>query len=177
MACSITISGRTFPCKTGLAGVKKVWIKRFVGTEFDAPVNGESAANPIEPATTVEFFEFEPTRNAASLVATPTVSVENGSLYYAQVLDGLNFPVLTAADTAKFADLFKSRLLVIVQDANDNYLLMGRTMGVEATGGAFQTGAAAGDLHGYSIQFTVNEGEPPAHIDPDDSALLLTSAT
>ena len=168
MACSITISGRTFPCKTGLAGVKKIWVKVFADGDWGTPTAGESAAS-----TGVTYYGFEPTRNAASLVATPTISVENGSVFYAQVLDALNFPVLVAADTVEFQDLIKSRLSIIVQDANDNYLLMGRTMGAEATGGAFQTGAAAGDLHGYTLQFTANEPEAPVFIDPDDANLTL----
>ena len=53
---------------------------------------------------------------------------------------------------------------------------MGRTLGAEATGGAMQTGAAAGDLHGWTLQFTANEGEPPAFIDPDDANLTLEAA-
>lgn len=172
MACSITISGRAFPCKTGIAGIKRIYVKTFVDGDWGTPVAGESAA-----ATAVTYYEFEPTRNAASLVATPTVSIENGSVYYAQVLDALNFPVLGAADSAELADLVKSRLSIIVQDANDNYLLMGRTHGVEATGGAMQTGAAAGDLHGWTLQFTANEGEPPAFIDSADVNLTLTPAS
>ena len=170
MACSITLSGRGFPCKTGIAGIKRVWVKVFEEGDWGAPTAGAIAA----PTGAVTYYGFEPSRNAASLVATPTVSVENGSVYYAQVVDALNFPVLTAADTAQFQDLVKSRLSVIVQDANDNYLLMGRTMGVEATGGAMQTGGAAGDLHGWTLQLTANDSEPPAFIDATATDLTLT---
>lgn len=172
MACSITISGRAFPCKTGIAGVKKIWVKLWDETDWTTLTAGESS-----PTGALEYYEFEPTRNAASLVSTPTVSIENGSVYYAQVLDALNFPVLGAADSAKLADLVKARLSIIVQDANNNYLLMGRTQGVEATGGAMQTGAAAGDLNGWTLQFTANEPEQPAFIDPTDEDLTLTPAT
>lgn len=172
MACSITLSGRGFPCKSGIAGIKRIYVKLFVDGEWAAPTAGASALS----AETAVYFAFEPTRNAASLVATPTVSVENGSVYYAQVVDALNFPVLSAADTVQFENLVKSRLSVIVQDANDNYLLMGRTQGVEATGGAMQTGGAAGDLHGYTLQLTANSPEAPAFIDPEETGLTLSAA-
>ena len=172
MACSITLSGRGFPCKSGIAGIKRIYVKLFAEGDWGAPTAGTSTLN-VDAAT---YVAFEPTRNSASLVATPTVSVENGSVFYAQVVDALNFPVLTAADTAQFEDLVKSRLSVIVQDANDNYLLMGRTQGVEVTGGAVQTGGAAGDLHGYTLQLTANSPEAPAFIDPDEAGLTLSAA-
>tara|TARA_R100000353_G_scaffold157194_1_gene116235 strand:+ start:3356 stop:3871 length:516 start_codon:yes stop_codon:yes gene_type:complete len=171
MACTLTINGRAFPCKDKIGGIKRVWIK-----QFDADDWGSITAGVIAAASAIEVFGFELTKNSGSFQQTVTASVENGTVFYSQVLE-LSMPNLVAADNVEIADLLKNRLCVIVQDNNDNYFLMGHTTGAEATGGTVGTGTAKGDLNGYQIQLTAEEVIPAPFVASDDSNITFTAGS
>lgn len=171
MACTLTINGRAFPCKDKIGGIKRVWIK-----QFDASDWGSITAGVIAAASAITVFGFELTKNSGSFQQTVTASVENGTVFYSQVLE-LSMPNLVAADNVEIADLLKNRLCVIVQDNNDNYFLMGHTTGAEATGGTVGTGTAKGDLNGYQIQLTAEEVIPAPFVASDDSNITFTAGT
>jgi len=139
MACNITVSGRSFPCKDKIGTVSN-------GAISDA-------------ASAITVYGFELTKNTGSFQQTVTSSVENGTVFFSQVVE-LTMPNLVADDNEELYDLLKSRLCVIVQDNNDNYMIMGHTTGAEATGGTIGTGTAKGDLNGYQIQLTAEEAIP-----------------
>jgi len=171
MACTLTINGRAFPCKDKIGGIKRVWIK-----QFDADDWGSITAGVIAAASAITVFGFELTKNSGSFQQTVTASVENGTVFYSQVLE-LSMPNLVAADNVEIADLLKNRLCVIVQDNNDNYFLMGHTTGAEATGGTVGTGTAKGDLNGYQIQLTAEEVIPAPFVASDDSNITFTAGS
>ena len=171
MACTLTINGRAFPCKDKIGGIKRVWIKAFDADDWGSITSGVIAA-----ASAITVFGFELTKNSGSFQQTVTASVENGTVFYSQVLE-LSMPNLVAADNVEIADLLKNRLCVIVQDNNDNYFLMGHTTGAEATGGTVGTGTAKGDLNGYQIQLTAEEVIPAPFVASDDSNITFTAGS
>jgi len=171
MACSITINGRAFPCKDKIGGIKRVWIKQFASDDW-VQTDGEVVAN----AAGITLFGFEITKNNGSLQQTVNASVENGTVFYSQVLE-MSLPNLTEGDNQEIKELLSSRLTVLVQDVNDNYLAMGVTTGVEATGGTIGTGTAKGDFNGYQIQLTAEESTPAPFADPTDTNLTLTAGS
>jgi hypothetical protein len=173
MACTLTINGRAFPCKDKIGGIKRVWIKQFDADDWGAITNGTIAA---ANSAAITVFGFELTKNSGSFQQTVTASVENGTVFYSQVLE-LSMPNIVAADNVEIADLLKNRLCVIVQDNNDNYFLMGHTTGAEATGGTVGTGTAKGDLNGYQIQLTAEEAIPAPFVDPTDSEITFTAGS
>ena len=171
MACSITINGRAFPCKDKIGGIKRVWIKQFASDDW-VQTDGEVVAN----AAGITLFGFEITKNNGSLQQTVNASVENGTVFYSQVLE-MSLPNLTEGDNQEIKELLSSRLTVLVQDVNDNYLAIGVTTGVEATGGTIGTGTAKGDFNGYQIQLTAEESTPAPFADASDTNLTLTAGT
>ena len=171
MACSITISGRSFPCKDKIGGIKRVWIKAF-----DADDWGTIASGVIPADSAITVFGFELTKNSGSFQQTVTASVENGTVFFSQVLE-LTMPNLGATDNEEIYDLLKSRLAVIIQDNNDNYMLMGHTTGAEATGGTVGTGTAKGDLNGYQIQLTAEEAIPAPFVSSSDANITFTAGS
>lgn len=159
MACTLTINGRAFPCKDKIGGIKRVWIKQFDAADWGTVANGAIS----DAAAAITVFGFELTKNSGSFQQTITSSIENGTVFYSQVVE-LTMPNIVAADNEEIADLLKNRLCVIVQDNNDNYIIMGHTTGAEATGGIVGTGTAKGDLNGYQIQLTAEEAIPAPHL-------------
>jgi len=158
MACNITISGRGFPCKDAIGGVRKFWTAFFDedGSKWAASPTAGALSGAAEAIT---FYGFELSRNNASFTQTINASVENGSVFYEQVLE-VTIPKMEAGVNAEIADLMKVRLFIIVETMNGEKLLMGYKNGVEATGGTIVTGAAMGDLHGYTLTFTSREKVP-----------------
>ena len=171
MACSITVSGRSFPCKDKIGGIKRVWIKAFDADDWGSITSGVIAAGAA-----ITVYGFELTKNSGSFQQTVTASVENGTVFFSQVLE-LTMPNLGATDNEEIHDLLKSRLAVIIQDNNDNYMLMGHTTGAEATGGTVGTGTAKGDLNGYQIQLTAEEAIPAPFVSSSDANITFTAGS
>jgi hypothetical protein len=155
MPCSITVNGRLFPCKSAIGGVKQVWIDEWVDGYWEDPTSG----NVADSAAAQTLKNYEIAKNSGSFQQTVTSSIDNGTVFYSQVLE-ITLPVLSATFSEEVADLLKSRLTIVVQDNNDNYFVMGLKHGAEGSGGVIGTGAAKGDLSGYQLQFTAEEALP-----------------
>jgi hypothetical protein len=64
---------------------------------------------------------------------------------------------LTAARRKQLELVAKNRLVVFVQDNNNNIWMVGKVDGAEVTAASTSTGTAKGDLNGYTITFTAEE--------------------
>jgi len=155
MACSLTITGRAFPCKTGVGGIKRVWVSAYADQDWTAIANG--AVTGVTTGQTL--FGFELTKNSGSLQQTVNSSIENGTVFFEQTLT-MVMPLIDASSNDELYELMKGRLSVLVQDANDNLLIMGYNEGVEVSGGDVGTGTAKGDLNGYNLTFVAHEPLP-----------------
>lgn len=178
MACSLTITGRAFPCKTGIGGIKKVWVAAF-GVDWDA-ISGGSVAG-LAGTSTATLFSFELTKNSGSLQQTVNSSIENGTVFFEQTLT-MVMPIIDASSNDELYELMKGRLSVLVQDSNDNLLIMGYSEGVEVSGGEIGTGTAKGDLNGYNLTFVAHEGLPAPLLAstggvPTDTDITLTAGS
>tara|TARA_R110000803_G_scaffold21548_6_gene54259 strand:- start:646 stop:1203 length:558 start_codon:yes stop_codon:yes gene_type:complete len=158
MACSAVAVGRALPCKDSLGGIKQIWISPWAisGVPIDwAAVTAGEIAN-ITTSTAVVFKNYDMHKNTGSFTQTVNASVENGTIFYTQVVSCV-FSNEVAADISNFQDLTKGRLAICVQDVNDNVFVMGHTRGVELTGGTLESGVAMGDFNGLKYEFTAEE--------------------
>ena len=170
MACSLTLTGRSLPCRDALGGVKKVWMAAFADGLWDAVASGEIP----DAAAALTLRDYVSPKNSSSLTQTVNASVENGTVFYSQVLSlVLNKPV--AADITEIQNLAKGRLAIVVQDNNDNYFVMGHIRGAELTGGTIASGTALGDLNGYTLEFTAEEAIPAPFLDSAGANLTFTA--
>tara|TARA_R110000751_G_scaffold8676_2_gene33741 strand:- start:97 stop:627 length:531 start_codon:yes stop_codon:yes gene_type:complete len=176
MACTLTINGRAFPCKDKIGGIKRVWMKIYDSATDDWGAITAGVVASTGTTGSVVFFGFEITKNSGSFQQAVNASMENGVIFYSQVLE-MTMPNLIAADNVEVSDLLKNRLTIVVQDVNDNYFAMGHTQGVEATGGTIGTGTAKGDLNGYQLQFTAEEAIPAPFVASDDAGITFTAGT
>ncbi len=156
MACSVTVSGRALPCKDSLGGIKQIWIAPFalsgVPQTFDAVAAGEIA----DSTAAMTFKNYDMHKNTGSFTQTVNSSVENGTIFYTQVVSCV-FSNEVAADISNFQDLTKGRVFIVVQDVNNNLFVTGHTRGCECTGGGTESGVAMGDFNGLKYEFTSEE--------------------
>jgi hypothetical protein len=93
------------------------------------------------------------------LTETLNASIENGSIYYTpEVTFTIN--KLQVAVRNELRLLARNRLLVIVQDNNNRYWVLGAANGLEATAGTAGSGTAFGDRSGYEMTLTGMEPDP-----------------
>jgi hypothetical protein len=142
----------------------------FADGLWDAVTSGEIP----DSAAALTLKDYVSPKNSSSLTQTVNASVENGTVFYTQVLSlVLNKPV--AADITEVQNLAKGRLAIVVQDNNDNYFVLGHTRGAELTGGSIATGTALGDLNGYTLEFTGEEAIPAPFLDSTGANLTFTT--
>ena len=162
MACAIT-KGRGVGCKTAFAGIKNIYI-------IDYSTVVAALANPAGTVTlptddTAEFFKFEVKGGQTSLETSVTSSRENGTTFYESTLN-ITFQVLDVATQEEIKLLNRGRAQYVVElypngAGVTKYLLVGKDNGAEITGGTIVSGAAAGDLQGFTLTAVATEVNPP----------------
>jgi hypothetical protein len=155
MACSIA-SGRVLPCKSAVGGLKNIYFSNYDATNISSltPSSGEITFNGSE-----EFFKFEIKGNS-SLETAITSSRENGTTFYESTLSA-TFTFLDNATQEEIKLLAAGRPQIVVEDNNGKFFLIGKDHGSEVTGGTIVTGAAMGDLSGFTLTMTAQETAPP----------------
>lgn len=153
MACLLT-SGRALPCKSSVGGLKTVYFADF-GTLGAATI---SAGEITALAGTPDFFQFDIKGNS-SLETTVNSSRENGTTFYTQTLN-LTLPVLDKATQEEIKLVAAARPHVAIEDYNGNFFLVGYEHGADVTGGTIVSGAAMGDLSGFTLTLEAQETAP-----------------
>jgi len=153
MSCLLT-AGRTIPCKDVVGGIKAVYFVNF----GDLGTITETADEVTNMTGTFSAYKYDLKGNS-SFEQSFNSSRENGTTFFEQTLN-LQFSKLTKEDNKELKLMAYGRPQVVVLDYNDNAFLMGAEHGSEVTGGTIVTGAAMGDLSGYTLTLTAQELKP-----------------
>ena len=154
MACSVS-NGRALPCKASVGGLKNIFFAPYsTVTAALVPSSGTVTLDAAE-----DFYKYEIKGNS-SLETTINSSRENGTTFYEATLN-VTLPVLDVATQEQIKLLAHGRPQVVVEDYNGNVFLLGKEHGCEVTGGTIVTGAAMGDLSGFTLTLTAQETAAP----------------
>lgn len=154
--CDISL-GRIEPCKTSTGGLKSVYFVNWAdATGYTYDVTNTDAISAV--AGTPIAFKYDLKGNS-SFEQTITSSRENGTTFFEQTIN-LTLKKLTVADHKQIKLLSYGRPQVIVEDNNGNLFYAGLRNGMEVSGGTIVTGAAMGDLSGYTLVLTGQEPVP-----------------
>ena len=157
MACNIT-AGRNEVCKDSIGGLAGVYFLNFTTGSFTKNGNGQVTALPS--GSTVYYYEL---KGNSAYTETVNTSRDNGTTFFSQELL-LNLKKLTNEMTTQMKLLAYGRPQIVVWTMNGDALLVGEREGADMTAGTLQTGAAMGDLYGYSLTFTGQEQLPAAFL-------------
>jgi len=153
MSCGINL-GRKEPCKDVVGGIKAVYFTDFgdlgTVTQTDDEITDLSG--------TFTAYKYEVKGNS-SFEQNITSSRENGTTFFEQTLN-LTLHKLTKEDNKELKLLAYGRPVVVVEDYNGNLFVMGVEHGADVSGGTIVTGAAMGDLSGYTLTLTGMEKAP-----------------
>jgi len=159
MPCSVT-AGRDLPCKSAFGGVKTVYFSNTFPIE--ATIDGTTQMVTAITAGP-SWYEYEVKGNS-SLETTITSSRENGTTFYTQTLN-LTLTFLDNLTKNQVQLIAAGRPVVVVEDYYGHQFLCGYENGMELTGGTIVTGAAAGDLSGFTMTLEGMEETAPYFLD------------
>ena len=168
MACDIT-SGRALPCKDGIGGIKNVYFANYGTVSATEEADDSVLATAFAGDT---FYKYDINNGASSLTQNIQSNRENGTTAFEQVLE-LTLPRLSKEDNFEIKLIAFGRPHIVVEDYNSNFWFVGKENGADVTGGSIVTGAAMGDLAGYTLTLTSMERKPANYIDGD----FLSEAT
>ena len=153
MACDLT-KGRKEPCKDVVGGLRAIYFVDYgdlgTVTQTDDEITDLSG--------TFSAYKYELKGNS-SFEQTITASRENGTTFFEQTLN-LTLKKLSKEDHKEIKLLAYGRPHVAVEDYNGNVFLMGLEHGADVSGGTIVTGAAMGDLSGYTLTLSAMEVKP-----------------
>jgi hypothetical protein len=156
MSCDISL-GRLEPCKTSNGGLKAVYFVNWgdaTGVTYDA--TDTDAITAVAGTPTAYKYDL---KGNSSFEQTITSSRENGTTFFEQTLN-LTLKKLSIKDHKQIKLLSYGRPQVIVEDNNGNFFWCGLEHGMDVTGGTIVTGAAMGDLSGYTLVLSGQENVP-----------------
>ena len=161
MACALT-QGRAIDCRNSTGGIEEVLIANFGDITIDTVAAGVITA--MTQAGVTSFYRYSLEKENGSLVETHTGSLENGTNVYDSVLD-FNTKNLTASESEELTLLDQARLFVIVKDMNGTYWTVGAYHAADKLSGTSVTGAAFGDLNGFTYSISSKESVRMLEVD------------
>jgi hypothetical protein len=166
MACALT-QGYVLDCKDSLGGITEVLFIASKDVTATTEVSGVITA--VTKASGKRFYKYELVKETSSFVENINASVENGSIFYQQELTVI-LNKLQANTRNEILLLAQNLLVAVVKDNNGKYWYLGKTRGLDITGGSGGSGTAMGDRSGYSLTFTAKEPE----LSPEVSSTIIT---
>jgi len=154
MSCLLT-TGRKLNKKNKVGGLKSVYFADYGTLGEVTEVAGEIT---VLDGLTTEWFQYDLKGNS-SLETSITSSRENGTTFYTQTLN-ITLPVLDKATQEEIKLLAVNRPHIAIEDYNGNYFLVGLQHGADVTGGTIVSGAAMGDLSGFTLTMEAQEIAP-----------------
>ena len=153
MACDLT-KGRALPCRESVGGLKAVYFVDF-GDLGDVTLTSTTDDTISNMDGTFDAYKYE-LKGTSSVEQTINASRENGTVFFDQAVS-LTLPQLSKEDNNEIKLLAYGRPHIIVEDYNGNAYLVGREHGADVTGGTIASGAAMGDMSGYTLTFNAME--------------------
>ena len=163
MACDLT-KGRKEPCKDVVGGLKAVYFTDF--GDYGTVNQSDDEITDMDGTFTAYKYEL---KGNSSFEQAITSSRENGTTFFEQTLN-LTLKKLSKEDNKELKLLTFGRPHVAVEDYNGNVFVMGLEHGAEVTGGSISTGAAMGDLSGYTLTLSASELKPANFVDSPTAA-------
>lgn len=156
MSCDVT-RGRLEPCKNSVGGLRAVYFVNFADMGAityditDTDVISGVAGSP-------DAFKYD-LKGDSTYEETITSDRNAGTTFFQQTLT-LNLKKLTKKDHKELKLLAFGRVVVLVEDNNGNVFVAGLNRGMDVTGGTITTGAALGDMSGYTLTLEGQEATP-----------------
>lgn len=175
MACDIT-SGYTLGCRDNTGGIKNIYI--LSGSV--AGLTGEENGLITDISGSGIFYKYELTRQTGDYTETINASLENGTVFYEQVVNA-PFHKMESTLRNQIKILAQNPALKLIVETNNGadatagkFFYLGQDNGLSLSGGSGATGTAFGDMNGYTLTFTGQEPLPASEVSGSSLTPVLT---
>ena len=169
MACNLT-KGLAVDCKDQIGGLKRIFFVKsyckdiranatFDGTDTNVMDTAGFANWDIQSGGAVTVFQYDLRPNLSSMTVNINSDPATGTTFFEQTLS-LSLQKLSVAQTNELKLISYNRSQIFVLDNNDNVFLLGMDNGCDISGGTAVTGAAKGDMTGYTLELRAEEKDP-----------------
>ena len=170
MACALSL-GRIEPCKDVVGGIQAVYFLNYQNLTVTYDVTNTDAIDTLGSGLTAYKYELKGTSSFEQAI---TSSRDNGTTFFDQTLN-LTLHKLSKQSHKEIKLMAYGRPIVIVEDRNSNFFVAGLEHGCEVTGGTIVTGAAMGDMSGYTLVLNGQEQVPANFLDGTLSAAGIST--
>jgi len=169
MACELS-TGFTLDCKDGIGGIKQiVLVDKTEVTSFTLDAN-EIVTLIIGPAAG-DLYTYELPTQTGSFEETINFNRDAGTIFYTQTVNVM-LNKLTSAKRLELQNVATARVIVFVNDTNDNWWAVGYEYGADLSTGTAGTGTVLGDMNGYTLAFTHEAAKRAYKLDGAPSTIL-----
>ena len=134
----------------------------------------EGVITTITKAAGRAFFKYVLPRDTGNFKFTINGNEANGSVFYSHELKMILNKMQTIMRN-EIKLLAMAKLIIVVEDKNGKFWMLGRKDGMHLTGGTGDSGTALGDRNGYDLDFKGDEVEPPIEVLETVAAQLQTA--
>lgn len=172
MACSYTLSGLTRDCDANAGGVKRVLIAPYEDVASYAVDADSGLVDTITMATGKTFLEYWQRKGVAHYDGTPSFN-DAGDYVGEDGVLSLSFGHMNVTKRTEVEALSKQDLMVLFQDANGHWWLLGADNPVNRNGGSTASGTAQTDFNGYVVELHSSDNGSPLEVDDSIISGLL----
>ena len=173
MACDLS-AGRLINCKDVVGGIDAIFFINYDDiTTYVYDATNTDVIESLSGAGTVTAYKYD-VKGSSALEQTVTSDRTAGTSFVSQSLTvSLTKQDLATHKQVKLMTFGRPR--VIVKDRNGNYFFCGLDWGCEVTSGTISTGAAIGDMSGYTLTLVAEEKIPANFMEATTDAGLATA--
>ena len=163
MGCIID-QGHARGCRSNASGVVSFYLGNMpsgITTSLDwCEKDTDGTITSLSGLTTeVELYEYVPEKTSSKYDEEYNVSIEFGSVTYVQKAN-MVFGGISQEMQNQIKALTAGSFIVIVKLKNGQFVLLGEEDSIAVSGGSASSGQKAGELVGYALEMTAEEGNP-----------------
>jgi len=150
--CELTI-GFNLECKDAIGGIKKIVLTQW-NSSVDFVFDGATeVVEEIVGVSDNELFTYQLPTQTGSFEETINFNRDAGTIFYTQTVNVM-LNKLSAPKRLELQGVATTRVIVFVNDTNDNWWAVGYEYGADLSTATAGTGALLGDMNGFTLAFT-----------------------
>ena len=167
--CELSL-GFTLDCKDGIGGIKQIVLVDQSIVEFDLDVN--EVVTEIIGVVSGDLYTYELPTQTGSFEETINFNRDAGTIFYTQTVNVM-LNKLSAAKRLELQNVAQARVVVFVQDTNNNWWAVGYEYGADLSTSTAATGATLGDMNGYTLAFVHESAKRAYKLDGAPNSILV----
>ena len=150
--CELTI-GFNLECKDAIGGIKKIVLTQW-NSSVDFVFDGATeVVEEIVGVSDNELFTYQLPTQTGSFEETINFNRDAGTIFYTQTVNVM-LNKLSAPKRLELQGVATTRVIVFVNDTNDNWWAVGYEFGADLSTATAGTGTVLGDMNGFTLAFT-----------------------